>query len=361
MKLLYITNGVTPSGGLERVLSIKASFFAEYYGYEVAIITLNEEGKKPFYDFSSKIKFFNIQIRSKREYLTCYFPSLNVIVSSFQPDIISVCDDGLKGLYIPFWLKKSYKKIIYERHVSKMVSLRENSYFTDKIFSKLLSFGAKKFDKVVLLTTDNIKEWQGLRNLTVIPNPLSFFPKLTAALENKQVIVVGRFEYQKGYDSLLYMWKEIEKYFSDWQLKIYGNGSLKKEIQEQIKNLNLQHVSLNEPIADIEKAYLESSVYAMTSRYEGFGMVLIEAMACGVPCISFDCPCGPKDIITNGKNGFLIPLKDNELFVRKLSLLMKNVDLRKRMGQHAKASVKKYNPEFICSKWNDLFLCLLND
>lgn len=359
MRILYITNGITASGGLERVLSIKASYFVDIYHYQVAIVTLNEKNKNPFYKFSKGIKVYNIEIHKKLDYFSVYFDGILSAVRDFNPDIISVCDDGLKGLYIPFWLRHGYKKIIYERHVSKMVSMNNKMSVKDKILSNLMSFGAKKFDKFVLLTEDNIKEWDGVCNKAVIPNPLSMICKEKSTVKNNQIIVVGRLEYQKGYDLLLNIWKNIEREFPNWKLKIYGKGSLKKEILDNINFLKLSNIELLDPIPDIEKAYIESSIYVMTSRYEGFGMVLIEAMCCGLPCIAFDCPCGPKEIIQNGKNGFLIPMNNLDLFERELKKLMSNYDLRCKMGEEAIDSIKKYLPEIVCEKWKNLFESLV--
>lgn len=359
MRILYITNGVSASGGLERVLSIKASYFADVYNYDVAILTLNEKNKQPFYKFSNRIVFYNIEIPNFRAYILNYFSGINNVVNKFNPDIISVCDDGLKGLFIPFWLKRGYKKIIYERHVSKTISFDQKKELRNRFYSRLMNLGANLFDAFIVLTNDNKEEWNGVKKIFVISNPLPFESNKVSTLKQKQVISVGRFEYQKGYDILLKIWKKIELKKLNWQLVIYGDGKLRKELMKQIIMMDLRSVHLFSPTREIFKAYLSSSIYVMSSRYEGFGMVLIEAMSFGLPCVAFDCPCGPRNIIKNGKNGFLIELEDIDSYVEKLVQLMLDDKLREDLGKNATLSIDKYTPKSICAQWNNLFEQLL--
>lgn len=359
MKLLYITNGLNGSGGLERVLSIKASYLAEKMGYEVHIVCLNDSHQNLFYDFSPKIHLQSISVFGNPiSYVKKYVSGLNKVVSQINPDIVLVCDDGLKAFFLPL-LIKSKAKMIYERHVSKAISIGKNAGFLKRITAKfqffLMNILAKKYDKFVVLTNQNCKEWP-LQNLEVISNPLSFYPESSASLTAKKVIAVGKQSHQKGYDLLLQAWQKVVAQQPDWQLEIYG----KKESSEGLESLAIalkinDNVSFFEPVKSIEKKYLESSVYVMSSRYEGFGMVLIEAMACGVPCVSFDCPYGPSDIIADGEDGYLVPNGDVTLLAKKLLLLIENDALRTDMGTNAKCNVKRFLPETICQQWEELF------
>lgn len=362
MKLLYITNGLNGSGGLERVLSIKASYLAEKMGYEVHIVCLNDSHLNLFYDFSSKINLHSISVSGNPvSYIKSYISGLNKVVSQINPDVILVCDDGLKAFFLPL-LIKSKAKMIYERHVSKTISIGKNAGFLKRIAAKfqffLMNTLAKKYDKFVVLTNENRKEWP-LQNLTVISNPLSFYPEESATLTAKKVIAVGKQSHQKGYDVLLQAWKLVIAKQPNWQLEIYG----KKEPSEGLESLAIalninDNVSFFEPVKAIEKKYLESSIYVMSSRYEGFGMVLIEAMACGVPCVSFDCPYGPSDIIADGEDGFLVSNGDVDLLAQKLVLLIEDDVLRTKMGNNAKVNVKRFLPETICLQWDGLFKSL---
>ncbi|GAB3711930.1 glycosyltransferase family 4 protein [Flavobacterium koreense] len=364
MKLLYITNGLNGSGGLERVLSIKASYLAEKMGYEVHIVCLNDSHLNLFYDFSPKINLHSISVSGNPvSYIKSYISGLNKVVSQINPNVILVCDDGLKAFFLPL-LIKSKAKMIYERHVSKTISIGKNAGFLKRITTKfqffLMNILAKKYDKFVVLTNENCKEWP-LQNLEVISNPLSFYPEASAALTIKKVIAVGKQSHQKGYDLLLQAWQKVVAQQPDWQLEIYGKKEPLEGLELQASSLGISsNVQFFEPVKSIEKKYLESSIYVMSSRYEGFGMVLIEAMACGVPCVSFDCPYGPSDIIADGEDGFLVANGDIALLAQKLLLLIEDDALRTMMGNNAKVNVKRFLPETICNHWDALFKSLLS-
>lgn len=362
MKLLYITNGIKGAGGLERVLAVKASFLAEKMGYEVHILVLNQENDTYFYEFSDKIKVHSISVSGNPiRYLRMYSSGIQSCVASLQPDIISVCDDGLKGFFLPLLIKA--KGIVYERHVSKIVELGPNPSIIKRLATSvkffLMNQLAKKFHRFVVLTQDNLKEWNG-KNVVVISNPLSFYPEQSSNLDTKKVIAVGKQGFQKGYDRLLKSWAIVNKHHPDWSLEIYGKFDSSQKLNLLAENLNISNsVRFFEPEKNIQSKYLDSSIYVMSSRYEGFGMVLIEAMACGVPCVSFDCPCGPSDIITNDVDGFLVQNGDNEAFAFKIIQLIEDKDLRVKFGQNAKENVKRYLPEVICKQWDELFKSLV--
>lgn len=214
MKLLYITNGISGGGGLERVLSIKASYFAETLGYDVHIITLND-AKATFYPFSSSISIHPIEVSKDWKYLFSYIHKVNQIVKKIQPDIISVCDDGMKGLYV-LCGSKGKAKIIYERHASMIL----NGASWQKFWMRM---GGHLYDKIVVLTNYNLSEWSS-SNLTVIPNPVSFYPQESATLENHRIICVGSLSYNKGYDLLIDAWSKIASQHSSWSVHIYGKG-----------------------------------------------------------------------------------------------------------------------------------------
>ena len=359
MKLLYITNGLNGSGGLERVLSIKASYLAEKKGYEVHIVCLNDSHLNLFYNFSSRIHFHSISVSGNPlSYIKSYVSGLNKVVSQLQPDVILVCDDGLKAFFLPLLLP-SKAKMVYERHVSKSISMGKDASFLKKRVTQvqysLMNFLAKRYDQFVVLTNENRKEWP-LKNVVVISNPLSFYPEHASALTTKKVIAVGKQCHQKGYDLLLQAWKLVVEKQPDWQLEIYGMKASSEGLERQAASLGIaKNVRFFDPVKNIEAKYLESSIYVMSSRYEGFGMVLIEAMACGVPCVSFDCPYGPSDIIADGADGYLVPIENTTVLAEKLGLLIENESLRKQMGIRAKENVKRFLPETICQQWEVLF------
>ena len=359
MKVLYITNGIIGAGGLERVLAIKASYLADTFGHEVHILTLNQGGQEPFYQFSPKIILHDIAVGGHPvQYLQQYKNGIQSVVNGIKPNIISVCDDGLKGFFLPLLLGNSCP-VIYERHVSKIIAVGENPGFLKKIRTRIqfsmMNALAKRFDRFVVLTDENLSEWN-LGNSIVISNPLSFYPAESSALNQKRVIAVGKQGYQKGYDLLLQAWHQTHERFPDWTLDIYGKFDQTQNLEGIRQKLQLQNaVHFHPPTKDIQTKYLESSVYVMSSRFEGFGMVLIEAMACGVPCVSFNCPYGPSDIIANGSDGLLAKNGDVSDLAAKLATLMENDSMRVQMGKKAKENVTRYHPDVIVKQWDALF------
>ena len=359
IKLLYITNAIKGAAGLERVLAIKASYLADKLNYEVHILVLNHNNDSIFYNFSTKIILHDISVTGNPlHYLKTYIKGIQNTIYKVKPDIISVCDDGLKAFFLPKIINKKIP-IVYERHVSKIIELGLNPSVFKQITSKVkflaMNYLAKSFDKFIVLTNDNLNEWKG-KNVVVISNPLSFYPKESSTLLNKKVIAVGKQGVQKGYDRLLTSWQIVHKKHPSWQLSIYGSFESSGTLVAQAKELNIENsVHFYEPVKNIESKFLESSIFAFSSRFEGFGMVLIEAMACGIPCVSFNCSCGPSEIIKNNEDGFLVENGNTTIFADKLLFLIENENQRIAMGNAAKENVKRYLPENIMPQWDTLF------
>lgn len=356
-KLLYITNGITGSGGLERVLSVKASMLAEEFGYEVHIVSLNEIGIEAFFSFSKNIHFHSVEVGGNPvNYLFQYKNSLQKKIDQIQPDIISVCDDALKGFFLPGFISTK-AKWIHESHASLLLADRGRGVsLFKKAQHELKQILGKRFKKIVLLTEGNRKEWH-LKNLAVIPNPIPFESNQVSSLENKKVMAVGSYSYNKGYDLLLEIWSKVEKNFPAWELHIYGKGT-HDNLHSIAKDLNLKNIHFHAPVPEIEKEYLNSSLLVLPSRSEGFGMVLIEAMGFGLPVVSFDCPNGPADIISDGEDGFLIEKENVDMFAKQVIVLMKDDKLRKGMGAKAKKNVQRFSAGKIVQHWDALFRSL---
>jgi glycosyltransferase involved in cell wall biosynthesis len=359
MKLLYITNGINGAGGLERVLSIKTSYLADVLGYEVHILRLNEE-ELSFYTFSSKITLHSITAGGNAvQYLRNYISGIKEITDRLRPDVILVCDDGLKGFFLPLLLGKQCP-IVYERHVSKQIEMNKDFPVWKKgwIHAKwqLMGILANQFSKFVVLTKGHLDEWCHLNNVAVIPNPTSFYPEESASLKNKKVLAVGKHGYQKGFDRLMDAWYLVQQQNNDWQLVIYGKIESNEKLGEKVARLGIGNsVTFYPPTQSIESKYLEASIYVMSSRYEGFGMVLIESMACGVPCVAFDCPHGPADIIRDGIDGILVENGDVTELASALGKLMSEEVTRKNMGTAAKINVQRFLPKTIMEQWDTLF------
>lgn len=377
MKLVYCILDCSSPGGTERTLLLQANYFAEK-GDEVHIITTEKTShKQNSYNFSKCILFHNLNI-NYREVDNSLSPrkiinrirkgyehkiKLSKLLFEIKPDItISMFGHEASFLHK---INDGSKKIL-EYHFSRYHRNIEfaSASFWKKRFALFKEWRKCKFinkyDAFVVLTNRDAANWKQFKNVFVIPNALPFISKKISNCENKKAISVGRLSFEKGYDLLIEAWKIVTTYYPDWELEIYGAGKEYDNLNSLIKKLNLTNAFINSPVQNIEEKYLESSIYLMTSHYEGFGLVLIEAMECGVPCISFDCPCGPSEIITNNEDGFLVPANDIQTLVNKVCLLIKDDEQRKEMGVKAHQNVIRYSADKIMKKWEDLFKHLLN-
>jgi len=365
MKLLYITNTLTGAGGLQRVLLLKAGYLAERMGYNVTIISTNDKpGKQIFYPVNPLLKCIDISpVKPDRiTYFKSYAKLLNESIDAIDPDVIVMCDNGLKSFLLPFILKKE-RKLIYERHTPRVIKERHASNNVFKTLANILlyrfmDYSAARFNKFVAVTQQGKSEWKA-KNLDVIPNPLWFSILEVSNLAAKRVIAVGRHTYEKGYDRMFTIWKQVIDKYPDWTLDIYGDDDPDYNIRQLALDSGLTHgVNFLPPTKNILEAYKNASIYLMTSRYEGFGMVLLEAMACGVPCIAFNCPVGPAEIITNNEDGFLIEDGNTDAFTKSLITLIEDEELRLKMGERAKINSRAYNLDVIMQQWDALFKSL---
>ena len=352
-KILYITNSISGSGGLERVVCLKASYFADIYKYEVHIITLSDETSKPFYQLSSKITIHNLNVSGNilKFYLN-YYTKINKTILDISPDTIFVADDGLKGVLFSI-IFRTKSKIIYERHTTKAI---QGNGIKSKFINFLMNFGANEFDKFVVLTHSNKNDWPNIKNLVVIPNPLPFTPQWIDNIQTrKKVISVGSISLIKGHDILIKAWNKIHTKFPAYSLHIYGEKKDNyKSISQYIEDNRLNNcVFVHNPTSDIKQKYLESAICILPSRVEGFGMVIIEAMACAVPCIATNCE-GPKDIISDNVNGFIINKDDSDAIANKIMELLTNPNLLEIISQEAYNSSLKYELSSIMKQWDNL-------
>jgi glycosyltransferase involved in cell wall biosynthesis len=363
MHLLYVTNGISGSGGLERVLSLKTNYLINKLNYKISILGFDEPNKPCFFEFNKAIRIQKINFnRSFPLNIFSYIFGIREFVSSAKPDIIIVCDDGFKAFFLPFVI--GFKKpIVYERHVSKQIEFFQIQTLINRVSVHckwvLMNFFARFFTKFILLTPNNLKEWTYLNNIEIIPNPLPFTSTKSSGLNNQKVIAVGRQNYQKGFDLLVNAWEIVHSNYPEWVLEVFGKKDLKLKLDELVLSKKLQNVIFfNEPNKNIENEYLNASIFVLSSRFEGFGMVLIEAMSFGVPCVSFDCPHGPGDIINHNINGLLVENGNVRELANSICELISDNERRKLLGSQAKIDVNKYNIDVIMTKWDTLFKSL---
>ena len=383
LKIFYCIHGLYNSGGMERVLTEKVNFLKKAYNYDITIILSEGKNKKNFFHLDNAIKVINLdigyhEINSKINRILKrliiklkerkHLKKFEKVVEKEKPDLIISLGD--ESRYICANKRIKAKKIL-EIHFDKKTFLGRNNknIFMIKIWNIYKHFKQKmilsKYNKVVVLTRETKNEWlreKQIENIEIIPNPLPFYPKKVSNCENKTIISVGRLEEQKGYDELIEVWSKLFQKYPEWKLEIYGEGSLRKKLQQKIDELGMgTSLLLSGNNKNIMDRYLESSIYVMTSKYEGMPMVLLETMACGLPVVSFDCPCGPKDIIKDGEDGFLIRNRDLDEMAKKLEFLIQNETQRKIMGKKAHENIARYSKEKVMLQWKNLFEELVNN
>lgn len=370
MKLLYCIAGTCHSGGMERVLANKANYLTEH-GYEVVIVTTDQRGLSPFFPLNEQIRCIDLGINYEENNgksfanKLLHYPlkqyrhkkRLAAVLKQEKPDItISMfCNDASFITRINDGSKK-----VLEIHFSKFKRLQYNRKgmwrLADLWRSRQDEKTVKRFDKFVVLTEEDKGYWGDLPNISVIPNANTFSTSQTAALENKKVIAIGRYTHQKGFERLIEAWYILSPEFPDWKLDIIGNGEERDKLQNLIRAYRLEEqVALVNPTKSIDKVYLDASLLVLSSRYEGLPMVLLEAQTFGLPIVSFACKCGPKDIVTNGENGFLVEEGDVKGLARQMATVMGDEALRKRMGRKAKEASRRYAEDAVMAKWITLF------
>ncbi len=390
-RIAFCTPALYSAGGVERVVSFKASYFAEQLGYDVTIIVTEGQGRACYFPLSDKVKVINFELGfeelwkasfMKKVYLYLtkqrqYKRLLKTELIHIRPDItismlrreinfLTDIPDGSKKIGELHVNRANYRN--FEANDSNLIKRLFAKFWMRSLVGKL-----RRLDQLVVLTEKSKVSWPELSNVTVIPDPITilreketvnsveFAVAVKRGVGVNRVVTIGRYAYQKGYDLLLQAWAELSRIRElengeEWTLDIYGQGD-QTDYRQLMTELGIDSnkCHLNGPVEDVVKAYQESSIFVLSSRFEGFGMVLIEAMACGLPVVSFDCPAGPDEIITDGVDGLLVPFGDVHALAEKLMTLMSDENLRKRLGQQARQTARRYEMKTIADQWTALF------
>lgn len=373
MKIIYCICETYNPGGMERVLQNKVRYLVEQHGYDITVVTTDQNGRAPFYPFPEKVKMIDLGINYSEDNTKGIFTKifnylrkrrvhrqrLTELLMEEKADIV-VSLYPSESSFIPS-IKDGSKKVL-EIHYCKYFRLQ---YGRKGLLGAIDRFRTwqdeqivRRFDKFVVLSQEDKGYWGKMRNLEVIPNAALFMAENYSDVSRHRVIAVGRLDYQKGFDRLIEAWRIIHQHeeYKDWTLDIFGQGEWKEMLQNRIEQYELQRTAfLNPPSADIYREYRSSSLIVMSSNYEGFGMVLVEGMSCGLPAVAFNCRCGPKDIIHPGVNGLLVKNGDIQGLADAMMHLMADEQLRQRMSSEARKVVETYSEEVVMRKWLELF------
>lgn len=374
LKIVYCIPALYLAGGMERVLTLKVNYFADHFGYDITVILTDGMGKPFFYPLSPRVQVINLDIgfeslwnasfikkiflylkkqRLYKKRLTAELMRLrpDVTVSLLRREINFICSikDGSRKVGEIHINRAHYRT--FEEHEANMLK---------NIFSKIWMYDLvrhlRRLDSFVVLTESDKEAWHELEHVEVIPNPMSFVSENCSPLTDKRVIVVGRYCYEKGYDHLLQAWSMVQSEFTDWRLDVFGDGN-RTSYEQLIDELHIHRnrCHLNGRVDHIEEKFCRSSIAVCSSRFEGFGMVIVEAMACGVPVVSFDCPWGPRNIITDGQDGILVENGNAQKLAEALRSLMGHPDCIAQMGKKAYVNVQRFSIDTIAAQWKLLF------
>ena len=380
MKILYIINKMTNLAGIERILTCKMNYLSEKTDYSVFLVTYEQPNQALSFQINNKITYLPINAPiPQREGMTlyrwikAYISARKVfkrefkhLLENIRPDIVISTGYAYPVLDIIFDASRQiHAKTIMESHVKgDTVSMKK--YIFNHTLAFLFSFWdyyilrkIKKADCVVTLTQEDKEFWRSYtKRIEVIPNILTITPKKVIDYRTKRIIAAGRYVHQKGFDLLLEAWHLINKNVSDWHLYIFGNENrdpYQKIVDKYHMNDNTHLMGVTK---DIEEEFSKSSIFVLSSRFEGFGLVLAEAMSCGLPCVSFDCPYGPRDIITDREDGILVENGNIEELSKAIEKLMTDEGLRQSMGEKALINVARYDSRNIMNRWEELFSSL---
>lgn len=380
LKLVYITPALYMAGGVERVLTLKANYLAEHFGYDITIILTEGKGKPLFYPLSEKIKVINLDInfevlwtcsfakkifvylKKQRQYkklltkeLMRIRPDITISLLRREINFINDIKDGSRKIGELHVNRSNYRKV--EDSESNWLKGLFARYWSGSLVDHLW-----RLDKLVVLTETDKDAWSELDNVVAIPNPSPFIPISVSPLTEKRVIAVARYSYEKGIDLLLRAWAEVENYCDDWRLDVFGDGDRTPYV-DQMNQLGIDKTrcQLHGRTDDVEKEYCNSSIFVLSSRFEGFGMVIVEAMACGLPVVAFDCPWGPRSIIQDGEDGLLVENGNWLSLAQGIISMMQDADKLKEMANAAQRNVQRFNMDNIAKHWKQLFEGIINE
>jgi glycosyltransferase involved in cell wall biosynthesis len=373
MKIAYCLSDITAGGGMERVLVNKANYLVRH-GHEVHVLSARSGGgRPPFFPLDPRVRLCSLdcddvyrkgitRALARRRGRRRLLQRLSEELGRIRPDVaVSLFDDGSRQLHA---VDDGSAKIL-ELHFAKykrsqyLYPLERHRWLRPLIdLYKAADYRTlRRYDRFVVLTEDSRQAWQrpGLDHIVVIPNAQSFPCTEPAALDAPRVIALGRHTTQKQFDLLLRAWGKIAARHPGWRLAIVGGGD-KRDLAALAGDLGIAAgVDLEDATRDVRGELMRSSVLVLTSRYEGLPMVLIEAMTCGLPVVSFDCRSGPADIVRHGEDGYLVPAGDIDAFATRLDALLTDATLRKAMGAAAFRNVRRFDEDTVMRQWLALF------
>lgn len=352
IRLGIIIDNIANKAGTERAVSSLCNGLMKFFPnrYEITIISIfSTKNQTSFFELNEKIKLEHLEknpdfkIWNKAFFYRNLIKTLRKTNSENSFDVL-IGTTYVHNILLPFVVKNTQTKTIGCEH--------EVYGYPPKTLQLVRKFVYPKLHSVIVLNKTEQQHFSFLKNTCIIPNSLPFVAEKTSSLTEKRIIAAGRLTHQKGFDILIDIYEKVYQQAPDWELNIFGEGEDREHLQEKITRKGLEkYIKLCGSVKNISENYQKSSIFVLSSRWESFGLVLIEAMNHGLPSISFDCD-GPKNIIQDNQNGFLIPRFDKEQFAKKLLLLINDDKQRQKMGENARVSSTEYEEKNVIPLWN---------
>ena len=376
MKIVFIYRYFTTTGGVERTLIDKANYLVQQ-GHSVTIVTF-EQGQHPFaYRLDDRIEHFELDCRRFTLYQYPKYKRIhklwlmnrrfvqrwNAFVKETKPDIVITTTNS--GDFLREILTARDKtNIIVESHTAFIYDMGSSSLIRKLWLMRYMRI-IKQGKMIVSLTQGDAQFWRehGASRVIVLPNPLTMYPEKINDVEKDphRIIFVGRFDRVKRIDLLVSSFALIAEKYPLWHIDVYGGGETVDFEQLIIDNHLVDRIKIHKPTPNIFTEYKKSQMLVLCSSYEGFGLVLIEAMSCGVPCVSFDCPYGPPEIIQDHYNGLLAKNGDVEDLADKMEWLITHPEERHTMGLNAHQFAARFKKEVVMKDWENAYNALVDD
>lgn len=367
MKLLYFVNSLTNSGGIERILVDKMNYLAARptLAYEIHVSYFGKKDDALFYQLHSSIFLHPIAIEgNSRSFgkrlmvIPNLYKEIKRIVKEVSPDIIINENMKLVSYILPLTFKHIPRIYVIHFSYEGLIIMDKESFhnsFKQYVMMWLRKSLLKKYDRFVVLTEHDRKRWNA-KTVEVIPNFTNFVEQVPSNLNHKKAICVGRLTHQKDMPMLIRAWKLVVEEEPEWILDIWGSGNEYESLKSLIGETGLEkHVFLKGTSQRIEAEYNQASLFVLSSRYEGFALVLLEAMNAGLPCVSFDIP-GCNNLISDGDNGIIAKERTTECLANSiLKYIRLDKEEKLRMQSNALTTVAKYSKERVMQMWMQLF------
>lgn len=381
MRIVFLHHANVCRGGIERVFCQKANYLAEQEGWQVTMLTYEQNGEPYPYELSPKVQCVNLNVRlySAHHYALLLRPfkrwqlcrrltlGLRRFLETHKTDVV-VCTDKDAHEQHALLEARTSERLIVEAHTGMIDHVFYQREQMNTFRRMVAAWGVwslkrtiSRFDALIALTPDDARCWSPLVTTVCLPNALAFYPAqtVTPTADVRRVIAVGRLNHQKGFDLLLQAWAGVETAHPDWQLDIFGDGEDRDALNRQVQMLALRRAAIHPATPDIYDAYMQSSFLVCSSRWESFGLILIEAMSCGLPVVSFDCDNGPRNIITHGTDGLLARNGDVADLMAKMCQLIESPALRCAMSVEARQQAARYRKETVLRQYAQFYTSII--